>query len=83
MRAGLAMMPANDTNPAKPLEQPTPSGEASRQVAQAREGILVGLRRLRAAPDTATRHLDSMGEMESARRQRVTVEMSDGEEVMP
>ena len=82
MRGAVAVTPANDTNPAEPLEQPIPSDEALRQAVRALEGVLVALHRLRAAPDTVTRQL-SMDEVESAPRQRVTIEMPDGEEVMP
>ncbi len=83
MRGRVAVTPANDTNPAEPLEQPIPSEEGSRQAVQALEGVLVALHRLRAASDTVARQLDSVREVESARRQRVTIEMPDGEEVMP
>jgi hypothetical protein len=83
MRGGLAVTPANDTNPAEPLEQPTPSREASRQVAQAFGGVLVAVHQLRTLPDTVTRRLDSMDEVEIARRQQVAIEMPDGEEVTP
>lgn len=83
MRGGIVVTPANITSPAEPLEQPIPSGKASRQVAQAFGRVVVIVHRLQILPATVTRRLDSMSEVESAHRQRVTIEMPDGEEVMP